>query len=122
MAFRNYTESGKLWNLVGGKYVGLVSDYEFDKFIKTKCQDLAFQSGQIMLQSNSVCNNYRLYKHRLAFEPYLETQLRSGIVKLANFRCAATALQPVKSIFLNCPVDSCRFVRLDVNRASIIWF
>ena len=91
------------------EYVGLVSEYEFEKFIKAKCQDLALQSWQIMLQNNSLCDNYRLYKHRLVFEPYLETLSRSDRVKLANFRCAATALPTVKSKFLNCPVESCPF-------------
>ena len=62
-----------------------------------------------MLQNNSLCDNYRQYKHRLVFEPYLETLLRSDRVKLANFRCAATALPTVKSKFLNCPVESCPF-------------
>ena len=91
------------------KNVGLVSENEFEKFIKAKCQHLRFQSWQIMLQNNSLCDNYRLYKHRLVFEPYLETLLRSDRVKLANFRCAATALPTVKSKFLNCPVESYTF-------------
>ena len=40
------------------EYVALVSDYEFNKFIKTKCQ--ASQSLSIMLQMNPPRNNYRL--------------------------------------------------------------
>ena len=60
-----------------------------------------------MLQSNSLCDNYSLYIHRLVFEPYLETLLRSDRVKLVNFRCAATTLPTVKSKFLICPVESC---------------
>ena len=91
------------------EYVGLVSEYEFEKFIKAKCQDLAFQSWQIMLQNNSLRDNHRLYKHRLVFEHYLETLLGSDRVKLAIFRCAATALPTVKSKFLSCPVESCPF-------------
>ena len=85
------------------EYVGLVSDYEFEKFIKAKRQDLVFQSWQIMLQSNSLCDKCRLYKHRLVFES------RSDRVKLTNFRCAATALPTVKLVFLNCPEESCPF-------------
>ena len=64
----------------------LVSDSEFNNFIKTKCQDLAFPSWHNMLQINSLCDNYRLYKHRLEFQPYLETLLASNRVKLANFK------------------------------------
>ena len=55
------------------EYACLVSDSEFNDFIKTKSQDLAFESWQTMLQTNSLCDNYRLHKHRLEFEPYLET-------------------------------------------------
>ena len=98
------------------KNVGLVSDYEFENFIKAKCQDLALQSWQIMLQSNSLCYNYRLYEHRFVFESYLETLLRSDRVKLTNFRCAATALPTVKSKFLNCPVESCPFCETRCKR------
>ena len=72
--------------------VGLVSDYQFEKFIKAKCQDLVFKSWQIMLQSNFLCDNYRLYQQRLVLEVYLKTLFRSDRVELAIFRCAATAL------------------------------
>ena len=87
----------------------VVYDYEFDKFIKTKCQDLVFKFMQIVLQSNSLCDIYRLYKNRLVFELYLETLLESNRVKLANFRCAAAVPPTVKLDFLNFPVESCPF-------------
>ena len=79
----------------------LVSDSVSNNFIKTKCQDVAFQSWQTRLQTNSLSDNYRLYKHRLEFEPFLETLLASNRVNLANFRCASTALPTVKLKFLN---------------------
>ena len=36
-------------------------------FLKRKCEDPAFQ-WQVMLQVNPLCENYRLYKHRLELE------------------------------------------------------
>ena len=91
------------------EYACLVSDSEFTNFITTKCQELEFRLWQTMLQTNSLCDNYRLYEHRLEIEPYLETLLGSDRVKVANFRCASTALPTVKLKFLICLVEPCPF-------------
>ena len=47
-------------NLMAEEYAVLVSDSGFNNFMKTKCQDLSFQSWQTMLQTNYVCDNHRL--------------------------------------------------------------
>ena len=54
---------------IAEEYACLGSDSEFNNSIKTKCQDLTFESWHTMLQTNSLCDNYRLYKHRLEFKP-----------------------------------------------------
>ena len=109
MAFSIKTDYDKLLISMAEEYTCLVYDSHFNKFIKTKSQYLAFQSWQTMLQTNSLCGNYRLYKHRREFELYSETLLGSDRVKLSNFRCASTALPTVKLKFLNDLVESCPF-------------
>ena len=117
----NYKNKVTLWHLaikqtliscgilMAEKYAVLVSDSEFNNFMKTKCQDLSIQSWQTMLQTNSVCDNHRLYKNRPETEPYLETLLGSDRANTANLRCASTALPTAKLKLLNSLVESCPF-------------
>ena len=117
----NYKNKVTLWHLaikqtliscgilMAEKYAVLVSDSEFNNFMKTKCQDLSIQSWQAMLQTNSVCDNYRLYKNRPETEPYLETLLGSDRANTANLRCASTVLPTAKLKLLNSLVESCPF-------------
>ena len=91
------------------EYAVLVSDSEFNNFMKTKCQDLSIQSWQTMLQTNSVCDNHRLYENRPETEPYSETLLGSDRANTANLRCASTALPTAKLKLLNSLVESCPF-------------
>ena len=117
----NYKNKVTLWHLaikqiliscgilMAEEYAVLVSDSELNKFMKTKCQDLSIQSWQTMLQTNSVCDNYRLYKNRPDTEPYLETLLGSDRANTANLRCASTALPTAKLKLLNSLVESCPF-------------
>ena len=72
-------------------YACSVSDYEFNSFLDRERQDLVFQSWQTVLQRNPLCENYRLYKHRLELEWYQNTSRWPERVKLTNFRCSSAA-------------------------------
>ena len=117
----NYKNKVTLWPLrikqiliscgtpLAEKYPGLVCHSDFKNIMETVCQDLAFQSWQITLQTNSLCDNYRLYIDQLEVEPYLEILLESNRVKLANLRRGSAASLTVKFRFLKSPVESCPF-------------
>ena len=53
-------------------YSGYIADAEVKKYVKDRCNELAFQSWQVTIHNNSLCDNYRLYKHRLDLETYLK--------------------------------------------------
>ena len=55
-------------------YSGYFADAEF-KYVKDRCNELAFQSWQVMVQNNSLFDNSRLYKYRQELETYIKHQV-----------------------------------------------
>ena len=71
------------------EYACFVSEFDCSD---QKCQKLSFQSWQVLLQVNPLCENYRFYKHWLEHERYLKTIWLLERVKLTYFRCSSAAL------------------------------
>ena len=89
------------------EYACFVSDNQFNSFFKRKCEDLAFQSWQVMFQVNPLCENYHLYKHRLEFERYLKIIRGPERVKLTTFRCSSAALPTVEMVLRKSFIETC---------------
>ena len=88
-------------------YSGYIADAEFKKYVKDRCNELAFQSWQVMVQNNSLCDNYRLYKHRLELETYLKLMKGSAKWRIIDFRCASLAHPKVMMRFHGLTVEEC---------------
>ena len=88
-------------------YSGYIADAEFKKYVKDRCNELAFQSWQVMIHNNSLCDNYRLYKHRLELETYLKLLKGPAKWRLVDFRCASLAHPKVITRYLGLPAEEC---------------
>ena len=86
---------------------GYNADAEFKKYVKDRCNELAFQSWQVMVQHNSLCDNYRPYKHRLELETYLNLLKGPAIWRIVDFRCALSAHPEIVMRYLGLPADEC---------------
>ena len=49
-------------------YVKYISNAEFQKYIKRRCENLAIQFWHTMLHTTSLCDCYKKFKHRLLLE------------------------------------------------------
>ena len=90
-------------------YINFVSDYEFKKYIKRKCEDLATQSWYSMLSTNSLCDCYMEFKHGLFLEPYLRKLKAKHRIQLSRFRCAPYISSGVKGRITGNHSQHCSF-------------
>ena len=86
-------------------YSGYIDDAEFKKYVNDRCNELAFQSWQVMIQNISLCDNYRLYKHRLELETYLKSMKGPAKWRIVDFRCASSAHPKVIMRYLGLPAE-----------------
>ena len=58
-----------------------------------------------MIQNNSLCDNYRLYKRRLELETYLKLMNGPAKWRIVDFRCASSAHPKVIMRYLGLPAE-----------------
>ena len=99
-----------------------IRDAEFKKYIKRQCEDLAIQFWHTMLNSTSLCDCYRAFKHRLLIEPYLQQLKGKQRVQISQFRCAPyTSPRVTERItdYQNCPF-CCKQCKADEYHMIIV--
>ena len=88
-------------------FSGYFADAEFKKYVKDRCNELAFQWWQVMIHNNSLCDNYRQYEHRLELETFLKSMKGPAKWRIVDFRCASSAHLKVIMRYLGLPAEEC---------------
>ena len=91
MASKNKAKFDQFWYTICRDDSGYIADAEFRKYVEDRCNELAFQSWQVMVHTNSLRGNYRLYKLRLELETYLKLMKGPAKWRVVDFRCASVS-------------------------------
>ena len=92
------------------EHVELISKNQLKDFTNKANEESAGQLWCCSINSNSITDIYRTYKHKLQIECYISTlKKRDAMISLSNFRCASSTLPVVRAKFGQLSLEKCPF-------------
>ena len=91
------------------EHVELISRNQLKEFTNKATEEFVGHLWCCSINSNSITDIYRTYKHKLQIECYISTLRKKDAISLSHFRCASSTLPVVRAKFGQLNLEKCPF-------------